>query len=153
METRKCKIHRNKLCDCFCWTCQALLCNFCMLEHNQYNHKTYSLKESRHSKHKSHIMPDFAKSKQKDMIQNTEPEQTKPVKIEPIVSETSPVVRHRSSSSLINVLENSVKPPNLPAQKSSNLSDNLCLKCGNPVEPKDIQLKCQHWAHTECLRK
>eukprot|EP00826_Nyctotherus_ovalis_P017680 TRINITY_DN15221_c0_g1_i8.p4 TRINITY_DN15221_c0_g1~~TRINITY_DN15221_c0_g1_i8.p4 ORF type:complete len:169 (+),score=13.76 TRINITY_DN15221_c0_g1_i8:110-616(+) len=43
MERRLCKTHHNRPLDSFCWTCQSLICSYCMQDHNAHNHRTYLL--------------------------------------------------------------------------------------------------------------
>ena len=117
MESRLCKVHKNKTLNCFCWNCQQLICVFCMQEHKAYKHKTYSLL----SISKKNI--------------------PSPIKL------SSPPINydHSNSESKLNTI------PEKQKKESKGIDTELCIKCSQPISSKDIQLKCKHWMHRNCL--
>eukprot|EP00826_Nyctotherus_ovalis_P001326 TRINITY_DN10197_c0_g1_i5.p1 TRINITY_DN10197_c0_g1~~TRINITY_DN10197_c0_g1_i5.p1 ORF type:complete len:146 (+),score=2.86 TRINITY_DN10197_c0_g1_i5:73-510(+) len=50
MEARFCSLHLNRPLECFCWTCQHLVCSYCMRDHKLCRHNAYSLWPSKRSK-------------------------------------------------------------------------------------------------------
>ena len=122
MEANRCKIHTNKTLDSFCWNCQTMICKFCMQDHEQVQHKVYSLRSlSTRKKVKSGTVP------LKSAPEEKSPEKIKPVSMPPLED---------------------IKMAHPPAKRNDDI---LCIKCAKPVSKKDAQLKCQHWAHKECL--
>ena len=43
MDDLNCLIHKNKICECFCITCNKFICIFCLAEHIFFKHLTYEL--------------------------------------------------------------------------------------------------------------
>ena len=123
MEDRLCPLHQGKQLNCFCWTCQSLVCKYCMKDHKSYNHKVYSLwatiapMPTKQIKQKIESKPPQASPK---------PKPSSPIKNEHPVEKPKPVVK--------------------------NQSDEPCIFCGSDVSSEGIKLKCQHWSHSECLK-
>ena len=122
MENRFCKLHYGKPLEHFCWTCQHLICIFCMQEHGSYKHKVNSLRTPNHLKSKK------KKAIEKDESKITSKEESKaPVKEKPVPEKPKPVVKE--------------------------VAGEPCIRCEKVVAPKEIQLKCRHWAHNSCLKE
>ena len=148
METRGCKIHRNKQCECFCWTCQSLVCSYCMQDHESCCHKVYPLRSIPTFKVKVKTKPATGARKAAKEAGEEKPAPDPEKDHEEQKLARSPSSRGRSSS--VHAADDSAKAQ-APVIKASS-DAVICLKCGSPVAPKDIQLKCQHWAHPACLK-
>eukprot|EP00826_Nyctotherus_ovalis_P049791 TRINITY_DN603_c0_g3_i4.p4 TRINITY_DN603_c0_g3~~TRINITY_DN603_c0_g3_i4.p4 ORF type:complete len:130 (-),score=46.80 TRINITY_DN603_c0_g3_i4:286-675(-) len=123
MESRFCKLHRNKPLEHFCWTCQCLICIFCVQEHESYKHRTNSLLKSSCRKSKK----DGKKVDSKVPMPPSQEQPQAPAKEKPVAEKPKP-----------------------PAKEAAG---EPCIRCEKPVQPKEVQLKCHHWVHTSCLRE
>ena len=126
MELKRCGIHKNKSLECFCWTCQTTICQFCMQGHSIRSHKVYNLRAF--SVHCEKQIK--AKANMKE-VKVEEDKSTKQA-IKPNIAEEIKVVKQVPNAS----------------------EGVLCIKCEQAINSsKDVALKCQHWGHRECLKE
>ena len=108
----------------YCWTCQCLICTFCVQEHQQYKHRTYSLIST----------PKYLKDKKSI---HKEELKTKTSNVKPIQSiETKAQEKKESSNRIIKSTE-----------------ENRCMRCHRSVKRGDLKLNCNHWVHNQCIKE
>ena len=147
MEDRLCGVHVNRMKDCFCWDCQAVVCSYCLEEHGSVLHKVFRLTSSA-------LVPlmldglapahEDEKEKEKEKEKEREKEREK---------EANNV---HIPEPLLEAVEMKLKPPEKPEEKKKpEPAPALCALCAaaESAGRNMIVLACTHPLHQDCLKQ